>query len=139
GWVGEKADRFPRDLPQFRGNNGHLPSAVWKMVGQAASTRGLSWSKLAVASGERVRTSKFETYNPRTNHGLSQRRLAIFNEVLEDWWLSELANPELSWDRTVSIEPTGAHQVYDLTVPSGGNSVARAAPLHPPSLTLHMA
>ncbi len=139
GWIGEKAARFPLDLPMFRSNNGHLPMVVWKMVGQAAALQGLGWSKLAVLSGERQHTSKFETYNPRTNHGLSQRRLAVFNEVLEDWWLSELANPELYWDRIVSIEPTGEHQVYDLTVPSGANFVAEDVLLHNTSLTLNIA
>ena len=139
GWIGEKAGRFPNDLPQFRSNNGHLPNAVWKLVGQAASARNLSWAKLAVVSGERVRTSKFETYNPRTNHGLSQRRLAIFNEVLDDPRLAALANPELYWDRIVSIEPAGNHQVYDLTVPEGANFIAEDVIVHNTSLTLNIA
>jgi len=139
GWIGEKAGRFPKDLTQFRSNHGHLPSVVWSMVGQAAAMQGLGWSKLAVLSGEKAHTSKFETYNPRTNHGLSQRRFGIFNDVLEDWWLSELANPELYWDRIVSIEPTGEHQVYDLTVPSGANFIAEDVLLHNTSLTLNIA
>jgi replicative DNA helicase len=139
GWIGEKATRFQPGLPLFRRNTGHLPVVVWKMVGQAAAMQGLGWASLAVLSGERAHTSKFETYNPRTNHGLSQRRLGIFNEVLEDWWLSELANPELYWDRIVSIEPTGEHQVYDLAVPSGANFVAEDVLLHNTSLTLNIA
>ena len=109
------------------------------MVGQVARTRGLSWAKLAVSSGERDRTSKFETYNPRTNHGLSQRRLAIFNEVLEDRRLAALANPQLYWDRIVSIEPSGNHQVYDLTVPEGANFIAEDVLVHNTSLTLNIA
>ncbi|TMG43052.1 MAG: intein-containing replicative DNA helicase, partial [Chloroflexi bacterium] len=139
GWIGEKANRFSLDRPTFRSNNGHLPVVVWKMVGQAAALQGLGWSKLAVVSGERDRTSRFETYNPRTNHGLSQRRLAVFNEVLEDWWLSELANPELYWDRIVSIEPIGEHHVYDLSVPSGANFIAEDVIVHNTSLTLNIA
>jgi replicative DNA helicase len=139
GWIGEKAGRFPSALPQFRSNNGHLPTAVWKMVAETASARGLSWAKLAVLSGERTRTSKFETYNPRINHGLSQRRLAIFNEVLEDRRLAALVNPELYWDRIVSIEPTGGQQVYDLTVPEGANFIAEDVIVHNTSLTLNIA
>ncbi|TMG17549.1 MAG: hypothetical protein E6I01_03520 [Chloroflexi bacterium] len=139
GWIGEKANRFSLDRPTFRSNNGHLPVVVWKMVGQAAALQGLGWSKLAVVSGERDRTSRFETYNPRTNHGLSQRRLAVFNEVLEDWWLSELANPELYWDRIVSVEPIGEHHVYDLSVPSGANFIAEDVIVHNTSLTLNIA
>jgi len=139
GWIGEKVGRFPTELAHFRSNHGHLPSVVWTMVGQAAAMQGLGWSKLAVLAGERAHTSKFETYNPRTNHGLSQRRLGIFNEVLEDWWLSELANPELYWDRIVSIEPIGDHQVYDLAVPSGANFIAEDVLLHNTSLTLNIA
>jgi len=139
GWMGEKAGRFPKELPRFRSNTGHLPNSVWTMVGQVARTRGLSWAKLAVSSGERDRTSKFETYNPRTNHGLSQRRLAIFNEVLEDRRLAALANPQLYWDRIVSIEPSGNHQVYDLTVPEGANFIAEDVLVHNTSLTLNIA
>jgi len=139
GWIGEKAGRFPKDLPRFRSNNGHLPVVVWTMVGQAAAMQGLGWAKLAVLSGERSHTSRFESYNPRTNHGLSQRRLGIFNEVLEDWWLSELANPELYWDRIVSIEPIGEHHVYDLSVPSGANFIAEDVIVHNTSLTLNIA
>jgi replicative DNA helicase len=139
GWIGEKGLRFPAELPRFRSNNGHLPTSVWPIVRQAAARRGFSWAKLAVASGERVRTSKFETYNPRTNHGLSQRRLAVFNEVLEDPRLTPLANPDLYWDRIVSIEPTGNHQVYDLTVPEGANFIAEDIIVHNTSLTLNIA
>ena len=139
GWIGEKVSRFPTDLPQFRSNNGHLPVMVWAKVGQAAAMQGLGWSKLAVLAGERSHTSKFETYNPRRNHGLSQRRLGVFNEVLEDWWLSELANPELYWDRIVSIEPVGEQHVYDLAVPSGANFIAEDVLVHNTSLTLNIA
>ena len=139
GWIGEKAGRFLKDLPQFRSNNGHLPNGVWTIVGEAATARGLSWSRLAVLSGERARSTHFETYNPRTNHGLSQRRLAIFNEVLDDPRLAALANPELYWDRIVSIEPTGSHQVYDLTVPEGANFIAEDIIVHNTSLTLNIA
>jgi replicative DNA helicase len=70
---------------------------------------------------------------------LSQRRLAIFNEVLEDPQLAALANPELYWDRIVSIEPTGSHQVYDLTVPEGANFIAEDVIVHNTSLTLNIA
>jgi replicative DNA helicase len=139
GWIGEKARRFALDQPTFRSNHGHLPIAVWSMVGTAAAMQGLSWAKLAVLSGERTHTSKYETYNPRTNHGLSQRRLAIFNEVLEDWWLSELANPEIYWDRIVSIEPIGEEHVYDLSVPAGANFIAEDVLVHNTSLTLNIA
>jgi replicative DNA helicase len=138
GWLGDKAGRFPPGLPQFRSNKGHLPNTVWPLVGKAVSSRGLSWSRLAVLSGERTHSS-LEGYNPRTNHGLSQRRLAIFNEVLQDRRLAALANPELYWDRIVSIEPTGNHQVYDLTVPEGANFIAEDVIVHNTSLTLNIA
>lgn len=139
GWIGEKAGRFPIEMPTFRSNMGHLPAQVWTTVHQKASARGLSWAKLAVLSGEKTRTSRFETYNPHTNRGLSQRRLAVFNEVLRDVQLKHLANPELYWDRIVSIEATGSHQVYDLTVPEGANFIAEDVIVHNTSLTLNIA
>jgi replicative DNA helicase len=139
GWIGEKARRFTVELPLFRSNNGHLPAAVWKTVRRVASTQGLGWSQLAVLSGERPSSSKFETYNARTNHGLSQRRLAIFNGVLHDARLTELANPEIYWDRIVSIEAIGRHRVYDLSVPDGANFIAEDVIVHNTSLTLNIA
>ena len=139
GWIGQKAERFPADLPVFRSNNGHLPIAVWRLVREAASTKGLSWPRLAVLSGERATAAEADGYNPRTNHGLSQRRLAIFNEVLRDARLKELANPELHWDRIVAIEPIGNHHVYDLTVPDGANFIAEDVIVHNTSLTLNIA
>lgn len=139
GWIGEKSTRFPLEFPIFRSNTGHLPAEVWSLVKQAVSTKNLSWARLAVLSGERERTSKFETYNPRTNHGLSQRRLAIFNEVLQNAGLKQLANREVHWDRIVSIEPTGNHQVYDLNVPDGANFIAEDVIVHNTSLTLNIA
>ena len=139
GWIGEKANRFPVDLPLFRGNTGHLPVAVWPMVRTAASARGLSWAQLAVLSGERATVAKSDGYNPRTNHGLSLRRLAVFNQVLQDRRLKSLATRELYWDRIVSIEPIGRHQVYDLTVPEGANFIAEDVIVHNTSLTLNIA
>ncbi len=139
GWIGEKASRFPAAQPTFRGNTGHLPTGVWEKVRQASVAQGLSWSRLAVLSGERRRTSKSETYNPRTDHGLSQRRLAVFNDVLHDAQLAALANPEIYWDRVAAIEPTGDHQVYDLTVPEGSNFIAQDVLVHNTSFTLNIA
>jgi replicative DNA helicase len=138
GWIGAKANRFPSEVPVFRSNNGHLPAAVWTTVRQVASAQGLSWARLAVLSGERP-SSRIDGYNPRINHGLSQRRLAIFNQVLQDPRLQELANPELYWDRIDSIESIGDHQVYDLTIPDGANFIADDIIVHNTSLTLNIA
>src|SRR5207247_10285007 len=79
GWIGEKAARFQPDLAVFRRNTGHLPVAVWKMVGQAAAMQGPGWSTLAGLSGDRAHPSNFATSTPRTNHGPSQRRPGTSN------------------------------------------------------------
>ncbi|TMD04943.1 MAG: replicative DNA helicase [Chloroflexi bacterium] len=139
GWIGAKAERFPGVVKQFRGNAGHLPVKVWEFVEDVSQARGLSWTRLAVLSGERAFTSKYLTYNPRTNHGLSQRRLATFAAVLDDPYLDALASPELYWDRIASIEPVGEQQVYDLAVPDGENFIAEDIVVHNTSLTLNIA
>ena len=47
--------------------------------------------------------------------------------------------PDIYWDAIVSIEPTGEHQVYDLTVPDGNNFIAQDIFVHNTSFALSMA
>src|SRR6185437_7259286 len=46
---------------------------------------------------------------------------------------------DIYWDTIVSIEPVGAHQVYDLTVPDGQNFIAQDILVHNTSLALSLA
>lgn len=139
GWVGEKAARFGSEFKARRSSPGHLPSAAWDMVKEAAKRQGLSMTELARRSGETTRTGKYAGCNPHSRRGLPQKRLAAYARVLNDPALLRLASPDIYWDEIVSIEPVGERQVYDLTVPDGANFVAQDVCVHNTSLCLSIA
>jgi replicative DNA helicase len=47
-------------------------------------------------------------------------------------------SPDLFWDEVVSVEPTGEHHVYDLTVPDGANFIAADMVVHNTSFALNV-
>ena len=47
-------------------------------------------------------------------------------------------SPHLFWDEVVSVEPTGEHHVYDLTVPDGANFIAADMVVHNTSFALNV-
>ena len=137
GWIGEKAARFTSKFVPRRSNVGHLPKEIWGEVRFIAAHRGLTLMDVARRAGESH--SDERGFNPHTSRGLPQRRLAAYAEVLDDWLLRELASDDLYWDEVVSIEPTGEHQVYDLTVPDTHNFIAQDILVHNTSLALNIA
>jgi replicative DNA helicase len=70
--------------------------------------------------------------------GLPVGRLADAVKVLDSPRLARLASPDLYWDEVVGIEPVGAHQVYDLTVPDGANFIAADVIVHNTSFVLNV-
>jgi replicative DNA helicase len=142
GWIGEKAARFAEyafTIPARGSNVGHVPPAVWPMVRAAAAQQGLSLVELARRSGETTAQGKYGGYNPHVQRSLPQHRLARYAAVLNAPRLATAANPDIYWDAIVSIEPIGAHQVYDLSVPDGANFIAQDICVHNTSLALSLA
>ncbi|GGJ56178.1 replicative DNA helicase [Deinococcus roseus] len=135
GWFGEKATRVFELHPERHSNNGHLPASVWEKVRALASQKQLSLTQLAMRSGEH--TGK--RYNPHTQRGIPQKRLAGYAAVLESPELARLSSPDLYWDEIVSIEDLGEQQVYDLTVPDGSNFVAQDICVHNTAFALSIA
>jgi replicative DNA helicase len=70
--------------------------------------------------------------------GITQGRLANYADVLRDGRLSQLASDQIYWDEIISIEPTGEHQVYDLTVPETSNFIAQDILVHNTSFVLNV-
>jgi replicative DNA helicase len=141
GWIGEKSARFLShewNVTQRRGNNDHAPQATWNRVCAAARTQGVSLIELARQSGETTRTGKFAGYNPHTQRSIPRYRLAQYARVLNDTDLHRAASPDLYWDAIMSIEPIGAHQVYDLTVPDGANFIAQDVCVHNTSFAMSL-
>jgi replicative DNA helicase len=73
------------------------------------------------------------------SRGLTQTRLAAYADVLGDLDLRRNASSDIYWDEVISIEATGKHQVYDLSVPETHNFVAQDILVHNTSLALNIA
>ena len=136
GWIGEKSARFTSEVRPRRSNVGHLPKEIWPHVRFAAEQRGLSLMDVARGAGEPHAEQR--GFNPHTKRGLPQARLAAYAEVLHDVGLRHLASGDIYWDELVSIEATGEHQVYDLTVPDTNNFIAQDILVHNTSLALNI-
>jgi replicative DNA helicase len=137
GWIGEKKFRFTVSMIRRRSNVGHLPRQIWRDIRVAAEVRGLTLADVASRAGERG--AGHRGFNLHTSRGITQDRLAAYAAVLHDLGLQQLASNAIYWDEVVSVEPTGEHQVYDLTIPETHNFVAQDILLHNTSLALNIA
>ena len=137
GWIGEKARRFQRFAEPRPSNVGMVPNAIWTDIRASAVDRGLTISRLAVLAGEKG--AGIRGFNLHTSRGITQGRLAVYADILRDRRLSQLASDQIYWDEIVSIDSTGEHQVYDLSVPETHNFVAQDILVHNTSLALNVA
>src|SRR5438876_2918394 len=137
GWIGEKASRFKRFAEPRKSNLGVVTKAIWQDIRTSAEVRGLTVTKLSMLAGEKG--AGLRGFNPHTSRGITQGRLAVYADVLRDRRLSQLASDQIYWDEIVSIESTGEHQVYDLSVPETHNFIAQDILVHNTSLALNVA
>jgi replicative DNA helicase len=136
GWFGEKSLRFTEELSDRRSNVGHLSKEIWSDVRFAAEHRGLTLMEVARRAGEPH--SGVRGFNLHTSRGLPSARLAAYAEVLNEVGLRQVASDDIYWDEIVSIEATGEHQVYDLTVPDTNNFIAQDILVHNTSFALNV-
>jgi replicative DNA helicase len=136
GWIGEKSRRFPQELVSRRSNVGHLPKEIWHFVRESASQQGFNLMDVARRANEHH--AEIRGFNLHTSRGLTQTRLAAYADVLGDLDLRQAASPDIYWDEVVSIEATGEHQVYDLSVPETHNFIAQDILVHNTSLALNI-
>jgi len=136
GWIGAKAHRFNRFAEPRKSNLGVLPRQVWADIRNSAANRGLTVTQLSVLAGERG--AGLRGFNPHRSRGITQGRLAVYADVLRDRRLSQLASDQIYWDEIVSIESTGEHQVYDLSVPETHNFIAQDILVHNTSMALNI-
>lgn len=142
GWIGEKTTRFAayeHKITSRGGNHGHAPKETWLIIRDSAQEQKLSLSGLAYKSGQTTKQGKFAGYHAHTNQSISRTRLSAFADALDSPVLHRIASPDIYWDKIVSIEPIGEHQVYDLTVPDGANFIAQDVFVHNTSLALSLA
>jgi replicative DNA helicase len=136
GWIGEKARRFKRFAEPRRSNLGILPKEIWTDIRESAASRGLTVTQVSVLAGEPGAGKR--GFNFHSSRGITPGRLANYADVLRDRRLSQLASDQIYWDEIVSIEPTGEHQVYDLTVPETSNFIAQDILVHNTSFVLNV-
>ena len=105
-----------------------------------------TWSEVAVAKGQESGNNLAQGAGIKgyTNihvgkRALSRQRLGQLANTLENLPLQQLATSDIYWDEIVAIEPTGCHQVYDLTIPHTHNFVANDICVHNTAFCLNLA
>jgi replicative DNA helicase len=135
GWIGEKSRRFTTELTNRPSQVGQLPKEIWHYVRESASQQGFNLMDLARRANEPHAEER--GFNPHTSRGLTETRLAAYPDVLGD--LRQVSSSDIYWDEVVSIEASGDHQVYDLSVPETHNFIAQDILVHNTSLALNIA
>lgn len=109
-----------------------FPAALWDRIARAKGAE--SWASLArradVAGWANLHVGK---------RGLGRDRLARLALAVGDAELCAMAAGDVIFDEVVSIEPLGARQVYDLTVPGTHNFVANDVCVHNTAFVLNLA
>jgi len=109
-----------------------VPVDIWEQV--AAAKGNEPWKHLAIRAG-----IKGDSNLHVGKRSLSRERLLTLAFALDDLPLQELATGDVYWDEIVLIEPMGAKQVYDLTIPVTHNFVANDICVHNTSFALGLA
>jgi replicative DNA helicase len=137
GWIGEKSRRFTQELTSRPSQVGQLPKEIWNYVRDSAGQQGFNLMDLARRANEPHAEER--GFNPHTSRGLTQTRLAAYADVLGELDLRRNASSDIYWDEVISIEATGEHHVYDLSVPETHNFIAQDILVHNTSLALNIA
>jgi replicative DNA helicase len=137
GWIGEKSRRFTAELTSRPSQVGQLPKEIWNYVRESAGQQGFNLMDLARRANEPHAEER--GFNPHTSRGLTQTRLAAYADVLGELDLRRNASSDIYWDEVISIEATGEHHVYDLSVPETHNFIAQDILVHNTSLALNIA
>jgi len=138
--------------------NDLIPIEIWPQLAVAKGQE--SWHNLAQRAGIKGYTNIHSHIAPDTGLGtqsaprlrvpasprhpvgkraLSRQRLGQLANTLENLPLQQLATSDIYWDKIVAIEPTGCHQVYDLTIPNTHNFVANDVCVHNTAFCLNLA
>ncbi len=113
------SDRIPNT------NRDIIPKSTWRsLVTPAMNTAGFTTREMQSGLGMSYCGSTLYKTN------LSRDRAARVAAVIQCDELNRLANSDVYWDQIVSIDPDGAEDVFDLTVPGPQNFVANDIIVH---------
>jgi replicative DNA helicase len=88
-----------------------LPREAWEHVRYAMAVSGISTREMAGFRGTAYGGTSHFNFAP------SRATIASYADVLGDESLSAMGEEDLFWDRIVALDPVGAEDVFDLTVP----------------------
>jgi replicative DNA helicase len=91
-----------------------LPREVFGHVRLAMQREGVSHRAMALARGTSYGGSAHFRFSP------SRPLLQSYARLLDDDELARWGQSDLYWDRLLAVEPAGAEEVFDLTVPGPG-------------------
>lgn len=129
GCYGSKGDVIPEmkvALQKIEANSNYdvIPKEAWEVyVKPSIKKHGLSQATFANKLGIAKSSATYKT-------GISRKRLAKVNTILEDKHLDDLAKSDLLWDEIMSITYVGEEEVYDVTIPSVSNFLANDIIVH---------
>ena len=95
-----------------------LPSEAFADVRATMQRRGVSQRRMAAMRGTTYGGTSHFRFAP------SRETMASYADLLDDPDLARWAHSDLFWDRVVAIEPDGAEEVFDLTVPGPSSWLA---------------
>jgi replicative DNA helicase len=130
--IFQRSDNFQLQPKESSSNFDNIPAAIWRDIEVAKGAQ--SWASLAL-SAFGVASSNLHAHK----RGISRPRLLKIADALKDQRLADLAKSDVFWDEITAIEPLGAQQVYDLTIPQTHNFVANDLCVHNTSFCLNMA
>jgi replicative DNA helicase len=125
GAVGNYKTESLRQLQEYLNqssantNRDVIPHTIWhEYVTPAMSTIGLTSRQMQAAINQPYCGTSLYKQN------VSRDRAARVAQAVQCEPLQRLAQSDVYWDRVVSVEPAGAEEVFDLSVPGPHNFVA---------------
>jgi replicative DNA helicase len=118
------AESWDDDRLAANPNNDTVPLEVWRDVKTAMAALGISQRQMAALRGTSYGGTSHFAFAP------TRQVLSGYAELLHDESLRDVAAADVYWDQIVAIEPDGADDVYDMTVPGTHNFVANGMVVH---------
>jgi len=105
-------------------NKDVIPKECWPdLIKPALKQKEISLRALFSRMGKQFSSSAYK-------NGVSRKRLASINEIIDDEELGNLADSDIFWDEIKSITPLQEEDVYDATVEGVHNFVANDIVVH---------
>jgi replicative DNA helicase len=111
-------DRWPAERVVLSTHVDTLPVETWQVVRQAMPAQGVMQRATAQVRGTAYRDTSHFKFAPQ------RATVDDCGRILRSAALLDAADSDVFWDRIVAIEPDGAEDVFDLTVPGPANWLA---------------